>query len=404
MKAQYTVIIIGAGPAGIGAASALHAQGITDIIVLDRESDAGGVPRHCEHPTFGALAFKQPMKGSKFVQRILQGCIGVEIKTGATVVALLPNGHLKVSTEDGIMELEAQRIIIATGVRETPRHPRLVSGLRPQGIMTVGALQQFTYLRKQKSCTTAVLVGTELVSFSALWTLRNAGAKAAVMIEENSRVTAYRPTAIFAKLMGVEILYNTKISHIGGLNRVEYVEVVNRAGIKKRIECDAVIFSGSFVGEYTLIRSSHLQQANKTGCPEVDQRGRCSDPSYYAVGNMLHPADMGDQCYLEGLELGKQVVLELNTNASTKARRLRVKHDDNIQITNPSCIDTNLQGRVDINMRVAQEKSGMVTIKAGDDIIYQKKHRCMPARRIMLKDVDIKDITGEIVQLDIAIN
>lgn len=53
MKPCYDVVIIGAGPAGIAAATSLQAQGITDILLLDREKEAGGVPRHCQHPTFG---------------------------------------------------------------------------------------------------------------------------------------------------------------------------------------------------------------------------------------------------------------------------------------------------------------------------------------------------------------
>ena len=77
-----------------------------------------------------------------------------------------------------------------------------VSGLRPQGVLTAGALQQFVYLRGLQPGKAPVVVGTELVSFSALWTLRNAGVRAVAMIENGDRPVARRLSALYARLMG----------------------------------------------------------------------------------------------------------------------------------------------------------------------------------------------------------
>ncbi|VFS47625.1 FAD-dependent oxidoreductase [Budvicia aquatica] len=151
MKLNYDAIIIGSGPSGIAAATALKQQGINDIVILERESQPGGVPRHCQHPTFGLLAFKQPMKGSTFVQKILALSADVPVMTNTTVVEIRPEGKLLISSDKGITEIQGKRVLIATGARETPRHPRLVSGLRPQGVLTTGALQQFVYLNRQKT-------------------------------------------------------------------------------------------------------------------------------------------------------------------------------------------------------------------------------------------------------------
>ena len=48
-----TAIIIGAGPAGLSAAVALRRRGIERVVVLEREADPGGIPRHCGHPHTG---------------------------------------------------------------------------------------------------------------------------------------------------------------------------------------------------------------------------------------------------------------------------------------------------------------------------------------------------------------
>jgi Dehydrogenases (flavoproteins) len=46
---QVDVAIVGAGPAGLSAATELRRLGVGQVLVLDRESEPGGVPRHCGH-------------------------------------------------------------------------------------------------------------------------------------------------------------------------------------------------------------------------------------------------------------------------------------------------------------------------------------------------------------------
>ncbi|WP_219627248.1 hypothetical protein, partial [Vibrio parahaemolyticus] len=73
-----------------------------------------------------------------------------------------------------------------------------------------------------------------LVSFSALWTLKNAGVKAQAMIESGDRILAFKPATLFAKAMGTPVFLNSQITEIGGLERVEYV-VVESAGKTHKI-------------------------------------------------------------------------------------------------------------------------------------------------------------------------
>ena len=39
-----TVVVIGAGPAGLAAAVDLRRRGVPDVLVLEREAEPGGIP------------------------------------------------------------------------------------------------------------------------------------------------------------------------------------------------------------------------------------------------------------------------------------------------------------------------------------------------------------------------
>ncbi|TMJ38229.1 MAG: FAD-dependent oxidoreductase, partial [Alphaproteobacteria bacterium] len=175
-SADYDVAIIGAGPSGIAAALALAQRGVGRVIVLEREAEAGGIPRHCGHKTFGLSEFGWLMSGPSYARRLAAeaNALGIEISTRTSVLALKEGGELTLTDPDaGIKAIRARRVLIATGVRETPRSARLVGGARPVGVLTTGALQNFIYVKKSKPFRRPVVIGTEIVSFSALLTCRH---------------------------------------------------------------------------------------------------------------------------------------------------------------------------------------------------------------------------------------
>src|SRR5258708_37021478 len=55
MSTTHTVdvAIVGGGPAGLTAAAALSRDRARNVVVLERESAAGGIPRHSDHPGYG---------------------------------------------------------------------------------------------------------------------------------------------------------------------------------------------------------------------------------------------------------------------------------------------------------------------------------------------------------------
>ena len=297
------VAIIGGGPAGISAAITLKKSGVNRIIILERECEAGGIPRHCGHPPFGIREYGRILSGPAYAKRIIEDSrlLGVEIALQTSVVSVGEGGTLSVICPDGAAELTAKRVLIATGTRETPRSARFVSGGRPLGIYNTGALQSMVYLKNTIPFKRPVVIGTEIVSFSALFTCKKAGIQPVAMLEKKSSPTVRWPLPLAARFFSVPLYLNSHVTQIVGHDRVTGVRFQDEHGSEKEIGCDGVLFTGKFIPESSLVRMGHLDIESDTGVPMVDQYSRCSDKVYYAAGNIAHhSAKVAGKCWQAG--------------------------------------------------------------------------------------------------------
>lgn len=384
------VAIIGGGPSGLAAATELKNLGIANVVVLEREPNAGGIPRHCGHPPFGMREFKRILTGPSYAKRLVARAkkAAVTICLNTTVVAINEGGRLELSTPDGLHELHATRVIICTGIRETPRAARLVSGQRPLGILTTGALQSTVYLQDKAPVSKPVIIGTELVSFSALLTCRHAKIKPVAMLEENSRITSRLGSQLLSTAHGVPIHLNTRLLEIVGKHQVEGVKISNAQGEQTTLKCDGVIFTGQFVAESSLMRASHLQIDPQTGNPIIDQFGRCSDPNFFATGNITHPVETAGYCWQDGVNTAHQVYTSLAGLLDNHHKLLHVSiGNPNIKYISPQHISlpehiTESQNPIVIQMRFNNKTKGILSLYSGEQKIKSKLIRALPEHHI----------------------
>ncbi len=405
---KHDVIIVGGGPAGLSAARRLLAAGVRDVVVLERESEAGGIPRHCGHGGFGIGQYLSlPMSGPVYARRLVDSAAGADIRTQTTVTSIEPGGRIDiVNPETGVQHLQARSILLATGIRETPRSARLVSGARPSGITTTGALQQMIYLKHLKPFTRAVIVGTELVSFSALLTARHGGIGIAAMIEEGDRITARKPGDWIARqIFGVPVLTRTKLIAIRGIDRVEGVEI-ERDGKREAIPCDAVIFSGRFQPETALLKDSHIALDLHSNGPAIDQFFRTSDPQVFAAGNLLRPVETSGMCWAEGRIVAANIAAALAGTLPPPGAGVAVRVSEPVKYVYPQIIVPCAGSPVPtppMRARVGRAARGKLALTVDGREIWSHRGKFLPERRLTIPTAriprsGIADIAVELIE------
>ncbi|MGS1010098.1 NAD(P)/FAD-dependent oxidoreductase [Achromobacter anxifer] len=381
---QADVLIVGGGPAGLAAAIACRQAGVKRVTVVEREPQAGGVPRHCGHPPFGMCEFGRILSGPAYASRLRAAAAeaGVRICTGHHVVALEPGGVLRLTTPRGLVEASAARVLLATGAREASRAARLVSGQRPMGVMNTGALQAHLYLHGLMPFREPVIVGTELVALSAIWSCVKADIRPAAMLEAGHRPTAWRMLARFPALSGVPLHYGTRIVDIHGQSRVTHVTVEDAAHQRRDIACDGVLFTGRFLPEASLVRASHLRLDPHSGGPMVDQHGRTSDPSYFAAGNLLRAVETAGWSFREGRAIGERIARSLDGEAGAA---LDIEVGPGLKYVVPSMLRLGEPGGLTaLQLRVPRAIKGELVLKFDGQPVWRRKMSALPERRIVV--------------------
>ena len=314
------VVIIGAGPAGLTAARHLRALGVGSVLVLEREAEAGGIPRHSDHTGYGMRDLRTVLTGPSYARRLaeLADRAGADIRTSTTATGWAADRSLLVTSPAGRRRIDARAVVLATGARERPRSARLVPGDRPDGVLTTGQLQHLVHLNHGTVGRRAVVVGAELVSWSAVLTLRQAGCSTSLMTTEHAPPESYAAVTLAGRLgLGVPVARRTRVSRIIGRDRVRAVELLHLDSGRRRVfDCDTVVFTGSWIPDHELARLRGLEIDPGHKGPVVDSALRTTAPGVFAAGNLLHPVDTADVAALDGRHVSAQVLRYLENGAA----------------------------------------------------------------------------------------
>jgi thioredoxin reductase len=338
---HVAVAIVGGGPSGLTAAAALAPQVSGDVLVIEREAEPGGIPRHSDHPGYGLRDLHRFLSGPAYARRLTAQArdAGALFDTEAMVTGWDGERRLQVTSPRGRRTVTADAVVLATGARERPRPARLIPGDRPEGVYTTGQLQNLVHLHHARVGERAVVVGGELVSWSAVLTLREAGCATVAMVSSYPNSEAYAAFRLPGRaLMSGPVLTRSRVVQINGKGRVRSAVVENiDTGARTTIDCDTVVLTGDWIPDHELARTGGLQMDAATRGPVVDAALRTSAPGVFAAGNLLHPVDTADGAALDGRHVAAAVRRWLSRPAGPPAG-VRIRTDGPFRWVAPQLI------------------------------------------------------------------
>ena len=381
------VVVIGGGPAGLGAATELRRSGAGQVTVLERQPLAGGIPRHCGHSPYGMREFGRVLLGPAYARRLVTvaEAEGVVVRTGASVLSIGEGPTVEVASDEGRRTLRPDAVILATGARETTRAAALLSGGRMSGIMNTAALQDMIHLKGRVPFRRPVILGSELVTNSAILTCRLHGIRPVALVEEAKRPVLRAPLSWFPRLTGLTTYFGATVRDVEGEAQVEVVTIETSGGETVRLECDGLLLTGRFVPEATMAKVSGIALDAGTGGPAVDTMGRTSMAGVYAAGNVLRGVETAGWSWQEGVRVARAVMAaERVEDAPAPALRLEAGAGISRIVPQRLGATTGKDAFGDVQVRLGDRMEGRLIARQGSREIWSRRLRSGPERRVLI--------------------
>ncbi|MFE0426940.1 FAD-dependent oxidoreductase, partial [Streptomyces sp. NPDC058953] len=105
------VLVVGGGPAGLSAAAALAPRVPGRVLVLEREPEAGGMPRHSDHTGYGLRDLRRLLTGPAYARRLTAAArtAGADVRTRTTDGEPVPARQPDI--EDDEVEAARHRVV-----------------------------------------------------------------------------------------------------------------------------------------------------------------------------------------------------------------------------------------------------------------------------------------------------
>lgn len=376
------IVIIGGGPAGLAAAIGAKEQGVDDILILERGNCLGGILTQCIHAGFGLHSFKEELSGPEYASRYIDKIkeLGIDYYLNTMVISLSEDKKIvAVSPEFGLIEIEAETIILAMGCRERTRGALNIAGSRPAGVYTAGTAQYYVNLLGQMVGKNVVILGSGDIGLIMARRLTLEGAKVLMVLELMPYSNGLgRNIAQCLEDFDIPLKLSHTIVGISGKDRVEGITIAkvdeNRKPIKESfeyIECDTVLLSVGLIPENELSINANIKIDPVTNGAYVDEKLQTSVEGIFACGNVLHVHDVVDYVSAEAKRAGENAakyILESNSKIENKI----IKVDGGVRYVVPQQIGdfTNIP----LMFRVGSpETNKTVAILADGEIVFKRK-------------------------------
>lgn len=296
---NYKAVIIGGGIAGICAALELVQNEVMPILLIERETNLGGILNQCIHNGFGLKYLGENRTGPGYLKHFSEKIgPGIDVMTETEVIEITPDKAAILVNREGLQKVYAEAVIFATGCLERHLGQVLVNGNRVAGIYTAGTAQRIINLKGGSVGKRIVILGSGNVGLIMARRFTLTGATVVAVVEKESRVAGLERNKIDCiDAYQVPLLLNHTVTTIFGKKTVTAVGICPVRGGKVIFEEEAVYECDTLVTSMGLIPDQSL----------YDQQGLPETAGFFYLGNCHYVHDLADNISIEAERLAQCV-------------------------------------------------------------------------------------------------
>ena len=375
---SHEIVVIGGGPAGMAAAVAAYDSGVTDVIILDREEQLGGILKQCIHNGFGLHRLGRELTGPEYAA-VYAGQVrqrGIPVLYETTVISLSPDRIVTAQSTEGLLKIRAGAVILAMGCRERGRGALNTPGTRPAGVYSAGTAQKLMNCEGYAVGRRVVILGSGDIGLIMARRMSLEGAK----VEAVCEILPYsggltRNIVQCLEDFGIPLYLSTTVAEIHGKERVEGVTVAQVDAQRRVIEetrryipCDTLLLSVGLIPENELTRGASVAMDPLTSGARVDEERQTETEGIFACGNVLQVHDLVDYVSEEAELAGRGAARYVLHGART-GRTVAVQPGPGVRYVLPQRVHTG-EGDVSLFFRVTQPVGKCrLTVRSGDTVL-----------------------------------